>query len=168
MAFIEITPNEITDNTFHLIANDWMLLTSGTVESHNCMTASWGGFGVLWFKPVVFVFIRPQRYTHTFFDAHNSFTLNFFDEAYRDVLQFCGKNSGRAVDKTKACNLHPFQTINNSVAFAESRLVIECKKLYADQIHERAFLVKEHLNHYPNKDFHTMYIGEITCCLKKQ
>ena len=29
------------------------------------MTASWGGMGILWNKPVVFVFIRPQRFTNS-------------------------------------------------------------------------------------------------------
>ncbi|HPY82615.1 MAG TPA: flavin reductase [Bacteroidales bacterium] len=167
MDFIEISPNDITDNTFKLIADDWMLLTAGTIDSYNCMTASWGGFGVLWFKPVVFVFIRPQRYTHNFFETNNYFTLTFFDESYRNTLQFCGKHSGRTVNKAKECNIHPFKTLHNSVAFSEAKLVIECKKLYSNSLQESSFLEKEHLRHYANKDFHTMYIGEIVSCLKK-
>ena len=33
-------------------------------EKVNTMTASWGGTGILWNKPVAFIFIRPQRYTY--------------------------------------------------------------------------------------------------------
>ena len=49
------------DNLFSRINKDWMLVTAGNQEKCNTMTASWGGAGVLWNKPVSFIFIRPQR-----------------------------------------------------------------------------------------------------------
>jgi len=51
MTFIESNHREISDNVFKLIGREWMLLTSGTKESYNMMTASWGGLGILWMKP---------------------------------------------------------------------------------------------------------------------
>ncbi len=47
------------------------------------MTASAGGFGVMFAKNVVFIFIRPQRYTKEFVDNSDTFSLTFFDETFR-------------------------------------------------------------------------------------
>ncbi|MFW9922938.1 MAG: hypothetical protein ACFFDW_06575 [Candidatus Thorarchaeota archaeon] len=66
MTFTEILPKDLKDNAIQLIGLDWMLIASGSKEKYNMMTASWGGLGVLWHKPVCFVFIRPSRYTFYF------------------------------------------------------------------------------------------------------
>ena len=42
------------------------MLNITSTWSLNTITASWGGFGVLWGKNVAFIFIRPQRYTKEF------------------------------------------------------------------------------------------------------
>ena len=47
-----ISPYEL-ENACKLIGKDWMLVCAGD----NAMTASWGGMGILWNKPVSFVFI---------------------------------------------------------------------------------------------------------------
>ena len=46
-----------------------MLVTAEKDGKVNTMTASWGGVGIMWGKPVAYVFIRPQRYTKEFIDA---------------------------------------------------------------------------------------------------
>lgn len=61
--FGRIDPKELNQNVFSMIGEQWMLVTAGTAERCNTMTASWGGLGVLWGKPVATVYIRPQRYT---------------------------------------------------------------------------------------------------------
>lgn len=43
----------------------------------------------------------------------------------------------------------------------ESRLVLLCRKLYADGLHEGSFVDREQLAHYKSGDFHRMYICEI-------
>ena len=77
----EIKPEEMTDNTFQAIGKDWMLITAGDEEKANTMTASWGGLGILWNKPVATAYIRPQRYTKKFVDGKESFTLAFMTRA---------------------------------------------------------------------------------------
>lgn len=52
------------EDAFQLIGQEWMLITAGDSASYNTMTASWGGIGWLWNKPVAFIFVRPERYTH--------------------------------------------------------------------------------------------------------
>ncbi len=170
--FRHIEPSELVDNPIKLIGEDWMLVTSANTEGpltcgkdYNTMTASWGGVGVLWGRPVVFVFIRPQRHTFEFTEANDRLTLTFYPETYRKTLSYCGKYSGREVDKAKECGLTPVFDVNKdgrAVWFNEARLVIKAKKLYADVIKRDAFTDDAPLANYSNNDFHTMYVCEIT------
>ena len=56
-----IAIKDLSENFFEVIGKEWMLVTAGSKEHFNTMTASWGGIGWLWNKPVVFVFIRSER-----------------------------------------------------------------------------------------------------------
>jgi len=47
----KIDPKDVSQNVFSLIGDQWMLITAGTAEKCNTMTASWGGLGVLWGGP---------------------------------------------------------------------------------------------------------------------
>ncbi len=170
--FKTITPQEIKDNPFTLIGNDWLLITAGTVEKHNTMTASWGGVGVLWNKPVATVYIRPQRYTKEFVDNAETFTLSVLPSDMRKALSYCGTYSGREVDKDAACGLTPFAADAEnaqSIAYEQARLILVCKKLYVGQIKPEGFVdpALDEKN-YPTHDYHTVYIGEIVKILEKQ
>lgn len=99
MSFKEISANDIKDNAFDMIGKKWMLVTASDGEKVNSMTASWGGVGIMWGKPVAFVFIRPQRYTKEFVDKAGTLSLTFFDESYRKMLNYMGTTSGRDEDK---------------------------------------------------------------------
>ena len=157
----KISPNEISQNPFELIDDDWFLLSAGDINSFNTMTASWGGMGVLWNKPVVFCFVRPQRYTYKFMESNKLFTMSFFDDRYRDALSLCGKVSGRQTDKMKATGLKPFESPEGSVFYEQAKLMLECRKLYFSDITPESFLVDGIDANYPKKDYHRMYIGEI-------
>jgi flavin reductase (DIM6/NTAB) family NADH-FMN oxidoreductase RutF len=164
---MEIKPQEIKSNVFRLIDSDWMLIAAGTFRHHNMMTASWGGLGVLWNKPVTFCFVRPTRHTYRLMEENDSYTLSFFTERYRPVLNYCGSHSGRDVDKTKETGLTPVAGRPGWVFFAEARMVLECRKLYYQDLNPEAFLNPRILGLYPQRDFHRMYIGEIRHCLIK-
>lgn len=56
----ELAIKDLTENFFEAIGKEWMLVTSGSKEKFNTMTASWGGIGFLWNKAVAFIFIRPE------------------------------------------------------------------------------------------------------------
>ncbi len=166
--FREISPYEITDNPFQAIGEDWMLITAGDLESFNTMTASWGTLGILWGRPVAFVFVRPQRYTREFIDQAPHYTLSFFTEEYRDVLNYCGTKSGRDVDKVAETGLTPMPGKTGAVYFDEARLVIECRTLYKQDIEEARFLEATIVDQvYAARDFHRMYVGEIVRVLTR-
>src|SRR5512133_1697376 len=157
-----IDPKIIKDNPFHLLDDDWMLVTAGEPDYFNTMTASWGGFGVIWNRPVAIALVRPQRYTRKFIDSYSSYTLCFFAEKYRKALEICGSQSGRNINKIEAAGLTLATTELGNIFFREARLILECKKLYQDDFQEHMFTAQEiPSKFYPSKDFHRFYIGEI-------
>lgn len=164
--FLLIHPKELPDNFFHILDDDWMLITAGNKESFNMMTASWGTAGILWNKPVAICFVRPQRYTYGFMGKSDVYTLCFFTEKERDILDYCGSRSGRDTDKIKDTGLIPLFTDNGGIYYEQARLVLECRKLYSDRLREDNFHIQQIIKkNYPTKDYHKFFIGEIISCL---
>lgn len=167
--FIAIAPTALRENPFQLIGRDWMLVTAGTADAFNTMTASWGGLGHLWNRDVSFCFVRPQRHTFDFMERAAYFTLSFFPESLRAALDYCGSHSGRDVDKIAATGLTPIRDETGAIYFAQARLVLVCRKLYGGDIVPTAFTdptVPAEV--YPKGDFHRMYVGEIVRCLIRE
>ena len=157
----KIKPEELTENVFHLINDDWMLVAAEDGGRTNAMTASWGGVGILWGKKVAFVFVRPQRYTKEFIDKSDKLSLSFFDDSWRKMLNYMGTVSGRDEDKIAASGLH-VEMVNSAPVFKESRMALICRKLYEQPMTEESFVDKElAAQHYAQKDFHNMYVVEI-------
>ena len=153
------------ENAFDLIGKDWMLVTAGNKDKFNTMTASWGGIGWLWNRPVAFVFIRPERYTHEFVDREGRLTLSFYKEAYRDALKFCGSRSGRDVDKVKETGLTPVALESGAMTFGEARLTLDCRKLFKASMTEANFIdrtiLEKWYNAQPGGSLHDVYVVEI-------
>jgi len=159
--FRQITPDKIPGNIIKLLG-DWTLITSGTADQMNVMTASWGGLGTFWEKPVSFCFLNPSRYSVQTMDKGETYTISFYTEAYKDALRYCGSVSGRTTDKIKGSGLTPIKTPSGATAFAEAWMIFECKKIVVQPITPEAVVDKS----LPNKDwsksgYHKMYIGEI-------
>lgn len=167
MAFRELSANDVNFNAFTSIGKEWMLITAGNAENHNTMTASWGGIGVLWNKPVSTVYIRPQRYTLQFVEDSEFYSLCFFDEEYRDALSFCGTKSGRDFDKDKETGLTAVFD-REAPYYEQAKLVFICRKLYKQDMAEENFLDRQVLDkNYPQRDLHRIFIGEIVSVLEK-
>ncbi|MGI6180834.1 MAG: flavin reductase family protein [Agathobaculum sp.] len=161
MAFTKINIAEKTFNPFALIGKQWMLISAGTVKQWNTMTASWGGVGVIWGKPSATCYIRQSRYTKEFVDENEYFTLSFLKDGYRDVLNRMGSKSGREIDKMHDSGLTPV-FVDGQPAFEEASLVLVCRKRCAGKIEPEQILHDETLEKwYGDKDYHSMYIGEI-------
>ena len=166
--FTSVGPEDIAENTFKLIGGDWMLITAGSPDAYNTMTASWGGLGVIWAKRVCWCVIRPVRYTYEFVERADCFTLSFFDEKYRGALEICGTKSGREVDKAALTGLTPVAgTLPGTTTFAQARMALECKKIYFQDITPTHFLDSAIHDMSPRADYHRMYIGEIANVLRK-
>jgi flavin reductase (DIM6/NTAB) family NADH-FMN oxidoreductase RutF len=148
----------------HLWAEQWMLLCAGDFEQgrYNAMTVGWGSLGTMWAKPFAQVVVRPGRYTREFMDGHDTFTLCAFPETQRKALALLGTKSGRDGDKIGESGLTP--TASTAVAapcFAEAELVIECRKMYWQDMEPEHFLARDIEGNYPQEDYHRIYFGHI-------
>ena len=145
----KIEVSELTENFFETISKEWMLVCAGDANRYNMMTASWGGIGWLWNKPVAFVFIRPERYTFEFTENNDFMTLSFL-----------GKSP-----KTLESGLTPYPLEDGKcVTFEQARFALACRKLYTDNLAPEAFLDPSLNERWYGKQggYHKMYIVEIT------
>lgn len=161
---MSLTKIDITKQAMHvfdLLAKDWMLISAGTEEKWNTMTASWGGVGVIWGKPSVTAYIRHSRYTKEFIDNSEYFTITFLQDGHRDALNTLGSKSGREIDKMHESGLTPV-FVEGQPTFEEAKLVLVCRKRCKSEIAPEDILQQETIDKwYGDHDFHTMYIGEI-------
>ncbi len=165
--YTETDADKIPDNVIELIGQQWMLVTAGTPDSYNTMTASWGGIGFIWQRPAAFTFIRDVRYTYEFLQREESFTLSFFPEEYKKALQICGTKSGRDTDKVKEAGLTPVETPSGLMSFGEARMILECKKMLVQQLDTnhltspyQSVIVDE--AYTKEESLHQLFISEIT------
>ncbi len=166
--FTNVSPYEYSENIFETLGKKWFLISAQKDDKINAMTASWGGIGILWNKPVVYIFVRPQRYTNTLIDATTTFSLSFFPEEYRDILRYMGRVSGKEEDKIKESGLQLIQD-TEAPMYKESDVTIICEKLYHQQLNPNGF-INQKINdqHYPSHDHHIMYVGEIKQIYQKK
>ncbi|CAK7005371.1 MAG: hypothetical protein PEGG_00186 [Paraeggerthella hongkongensis] len=169
MAFEEIDVAQLQMNPFTMIGDQWMLVTAGDERGCNTMTASWGGFGVLWGMNAATVYLRPQRYTKEFVDANDRFTLSFLGEEHRKALAYCGKVSGRdQADKLARAGLSPYY-VDGTTGIQEADLVLVCRKLYAADMPPENFIAKENDEQwYSQHDYHCMYVAQVERALAKR
>jgi len=125
--FEQITPEKIGDDVFTLAGKVFPVITAGTAKHYNSMTASGGGFGLLFRKPVTWCLIRSDRYTLELILKELAYTMSYFPDEYKKQVLFLGGRSGRESDKMKKVDLTAVQTPSGNIAFEQARLVIECK-----------------------------------------
>lgn len=163
----EIAAENINENIFKLIGKDWMLVAAQKDGKTNAMTASWGFAGVMWGKNCLITAIRPQRYTKEFIDGSDTFSITILPDGYRDTLNYFGSVSGRVEDKIAKSGL-TVEKCENTPYFAEGKLVLICRKMFAQEIKAESFIDKEALEKwYTNNDLHTLYVAEIVKVLEK-
>jgi flavin reductase (DIM6/NTAB) family NADH-FMN oxidoreductase RutF len=165
--FIAIAPEDINDNVFKLFGQDWSLLTAGPIPGHNSMTTSFGGVGILFDKPAVWSFLRANRYTLEIILKTHTYTMCFFPDQYRPELLLLGSKSGRSSNKMQESKLTPLITPDGNSAYAEARLILECRLLEVTTVNpddffsetERKFILEAYKE---AKQYHKIVIGEIT------
>ena len=158
------------------IGEGWMLISAGGGDNWNTMTASWGGLGVLWGRNVATIYVRPVRRTFELLNTNELFTLSFFDEQHRPALIFCGSKSGRDYDKAAETGLTPVVfdggvaggRVAGAVAFREASEIIICRKLYTHDFDPARFLDPAIEQHYPQKDYHRLFVGEVLTLLSAE
>lgn len=77
------------------------------------------------------------------------------------MLNMCGTESGRNIDKVKEADL-TVEHFNSVPYFKEARLVFICKKIFSQKMEKSGFMEEEPFNkNYTTGDLHQLYIAEI-------
>ncbi len=170
MTLKQINASDIDGKLIDMIGNQWMLITSGNIDSFNMMTASWGFLGYIWGYPAAMCVVRPTRYTKEWLDKTHSYTLTFFPDKYKKILAELGSKSGRNMDKMHDSGLTPIQLPTGDVSYQEATLTIVCRVAYSQAMTQSSFIDKTIMpKWYPigPSDLHTMYIGQIMAVYQK-
>ena len=161
-SFQKITTDIMEINPFDKIGKDWMLVTAGNEQKVNTMTASWGALGQMWGKDAAFVVIRQSRFTKEFIDREGKFSLSFPMFDYKKLMKFLGSVSGRDEDKIKESGVE-IGYYNGVPYIDQADLLLICKVMSATLIKPEDFKDKGiDMSWYKDKDYHTLYIAEIT------
>lgn len=158
-------------DVFRLFNERWALVTAGTIDDYNTMTIGWGSMGTIWGppgkgKPILTVFVSPVRYTHSYLEKNEYFTVSFFPEKYRRDLLTLGSRSGRDGDKVALTALTPL-ALEHGVDFAQAELSFVCKKLYTQQLDLEQVPQDVADWIYTRIPPHSMFIGEITDVIER-
>ena len=164
-AYKAVSAEEFDENIFKLVGKDFTVITAG--ENPNSMVASWGGVGIMFNKPVTWNFLRANRYTLEKMRETGTFTMCYFPDQYKgDIMQF-GTKSGRNTDKMAQTKLTPMPTPDGYPAYAEAKIIIECKLIAASTVSKDEFYTEEAKTFLQEgfddaKDWHKLVYGEIT------
>lgn len=150
-----------------------VLLTTKTQEKTNSMVISWGTLGIEWNKPIFTTYVREHRFTKGQLDKNPEFTINIPIGDYdKKIIGICGSKSGHDIDKINEANLTLVDADEISVpAVKEFALTLECRVVYRQEQAQKYIIDPELERMYPrdvdssfhgsNKDYHTVYYGEI-------
>ncbi len=120
------------------------LISSGTVEKPNVMTAAWTG--IVCTNPVLtYVSIRPSRLSHEIITQNKEFVINVPNLALAKATDFCGVKSGRDIDKFKATGL----------------TAAPCSKIKAPQIAEAPISLECQIKEIRPFGTHDMFLAEV-------
>lgn len=104
-----------------------MVSCGDETEKLNIITISWTG-NVCTNPPVVYISVRPERYSYDIIKRTGEFVINLVNEKLAFECDFCGVRSGRDIDKFNHLKLTPEPAKKiNSFIIKESPVNLECK-----------------------------------------
>lgn len=165
--FRSIQPEDISESLFKLVGRDFTVITAGSEADYNSMTASWGGWGILFNQPTTWAFLRANRYTLEYIRREKIYTMAYFTEPYKEQVLLFGSSSGRDSDKMKKHTLTPVKTPSGSIAYKEAKLIIECALTEITTVSPDDYFTDEGRKfvvdaHNEVKDWHKLVFGRIT------
>lgn len=103
------------------------LVSCGDMEHPNLLTVAWTGI-VNTHPPMVYVSIRPERYSYGLIEKSGEFVINLPPAALVRAVDLCGVRSGRDVNKWEISGLTPIPSSKVSAPTVEQcPLALECR-----------------------------------------
>jgi len=140
-----------------------IFLTVKTDELVNTMVIGWGQIGFIWGKQVFIAYVRYTRHTYDMLEKTQEFTISVpLESDLRQELAFCGRKSGRDMDKIQACGLKlaPGRKVKTPIVEA-CELHYECKVIYKQPLDGKLIEESIKTKYYEDDDYHMVYYGEI-------
>ncbi|MDG5815983.1 flavin reductase family protein [Chitinispirillales bacterium ANBcel5] len=136
-------------------------LTVQAGDDLNVMTIGWASLGHIWGRPIMTILVRKSRHTFKIIEKTDEFTVSVPSVDMSEQLAFCGSESGRDHDKFKKCSMEifPGKKVRTPVINVPGTH-FECKIVYKSPM-DPGNLVESYKHLYPQKDYHTIYYGEI-------
>lgn len=131
---------------------------------NNCITIGWGQIGIEWNKLIFSAYIRNDRYTHDLLKDCNEFSVNIpLDDSSEEIIKFCGKYSGRNIDKIKELKLHTNKCRKiKGIGIKECPMTLECKIIYCYDQQSQKLDESIKNRFYPQDNlYHSVYYAEI-------
>ena len=139
-------------------------LTVKAGDALNTMTIGWATIGFAWKKFIMMVMVRNTRHTYSLIEKAADFTVSVPTGNMKKEIAFCGTKSGRDVDKFKECKIKtaPSRQVVSPIIQVPG-IHFECRIVYKNAI-DPTQLTRDYDQIYPEKDYHTLYFGEIQAC----
>ena len=150
-----------------------LLLATSASGVSNVMTIGWATFGVLWSRPVCLVMVRYTRYTLKLIEEAGAFTVNVPSSGMERVMDFCGRHSGRDVDKIRELGLtaSPAKMVPG-IILDDCALTYECRVVGKYDTLPKMLAEDVITSHYTGgakeANYHRLYVGEIVHLRKKR
>jgi flavin reductase (DIM6/NTAB) family NADH-FMN oxidoreductase RutF len=139
-------------------------LTVQAGDALNVMTIGWASIGFIWGRPIMTVLVRKTRHTFSIIERASEFSVSVPLGDMKKELEFCGTQSGKKIDKVKKCGLGLFPgTKVKTPSVNVPGIHFECRIVYKSPL-DPLRLIESYKHLYPEKDFHTIYFGEIVHC----
>ncbi|MCL1944413.1 MAG: flavin reductase [Firmicutes bacterium] len=138
-----------------------LFVTSGK-EQPNLMSTHWGSVGYFFNKWIFVLPVRNNKLSHEIIEKTQEFAVSVPYKDLRNTITKADITSGREGNKFVALHLHPLKCKSiNSYVVGDCGLHLECKVIHTSNIARNN--ISEEINEqlYINKDYHTMYYGEI-------
>ncbi len=128
-----------------------VMVSCGNMEKANITTIAWTGV-INSEPPLIYVSIRPSRYSYNIIKETGEFVVNIPDEKLVWEVDYCGTKSGKEVDKFESAHLTKEASKKVSApSIAECPINLECK-----------------LKEIKKLGSHDMFIGEVVCVNAKK
>lgn len=162
----ELESMDIAKQTMDIIKQG-AFLTVKAGKDINTMTIGWATIGHMWRKDVFMVAVRESRHTFGLIEKADNFTVSVPTSDYKKEVLFCGTKSGRDFNKFEECGL---KTANSK--YVDSPIIdipgyhFECRIVYKTAMDPKFLDSTYDQKVYADKDYHTLYFGEIEACYK--
>ena len=153
---------EYTRQAIEIISKGAFLTTAANGKV-NTMTIGWGQIGVIWYRDIFNVLVRPSRFTYQLIEKNGEFTVSLpiDQQKFAEALRICGTESGKDQNKIAKSGLNLLAGTKVSVpVIGGCGLHYECRVLYKQPMNNP---IDDDIRktYYPDNDYHTMFFAEI-------